>query len=156
MWSAMVAMILLSLTALTAHIMYDLQVLTFNFSFFLFCTIFHSFLKIYAFCINHLWIASLPLPYNPNAIYEMLLPTFIPTPVLVTTMVGLVITPLQQTHPSVFLLSPSTHLHRHKHGTALATVSHLKETVTMVGVPYIIYLILCFQKHEYVVNAPRG
>lgn len=78
----------------------------------------------------------------------MLLPTFIPTPVLITTVVGLVITPLQQTHPSVFLLSPSTHLHRHKHGITLATVSHLKETVTMVGVLYIIYLILCFQKQR--------
>lgn len=38
-----------------------------------------------------------------------------------------------QTQPSFSLLSPSTHLHRHKHGTTLATVFHLKETVTMVG-----------------------
>lgn len=39
----MVTMILLSLTALTAHIMSDLQVLTYNLSFFLFCTTFLSF-----------------------------------------------------------------------------------------------------------------
>ena len=68
----MVTMILL--TAFTVHVMYDLQVLTYNFSFFLFCTIFHSFLKNYTFYINHLWITSLSLPYDPNAIYEMLLP----------------------------------------------------------------------------------
>lgn len=40
---------------------------------------------------------------------------------------------LLQTQPSFSLLSPSTNLHRHKHGTTLATVFHLQETVTMVG-----------------------
>lgn len=47
----MVTIILLSLTALTAHIMYDMQVLTYNFSFSLFCTIFHSFSKIMHFIL---------------------------------------------------------------------------------------------------------
>lgn len=40
---------------------------------------------------------------------------------------------LLQTQPSFSLLSPSTNLRRHKHGTALATAFHLKGTVTMVG-----------------------
>lgn len=151
----MVTMILLSLTALTAHIMSDLQVLTYNLSFFLFCT---TFLSFFSSKITHfVWITfELHLHCHATLMPYMqccCLPSS-PTPVL--TPHGLAVTPLQQTHPSVFLLSPSTHLHRHKHGTALATVYHLKETVTMVGVPYIIYLILCFQKTQYAANVPCG
>lgn len=155
----MVTMILLSLTGLTAHAMYSLQVLTYNFSLFLFCTICHSFLqkkKIMHFVLItfelHLHHCHTTLmPYM-----KCCCPPFSPHPGPYTTVVGLAVTPLQQTHPSVFLLSPSTHLHRHKHGTTLATVYHLKETVTMVGVPRIIYLILCFRKLQYMENVPCG
>lgn len=48
---------------------------------------------------------------------------------------------LLQTQPSFSLLSPSTNLRRHKHGTSLATVFRLKETLTMVGA---LSLLQCF------------
>lgn len=76
--SVTVAMIFLRLTALTAYIMYNLQVLTLNFSFFLFCApSFILFFQNYTFYINYIWMASSSLPCNPNTTYEMLLPPLV-------------------------------------------------------------------------------
>lgn len=70
-------------------------------------------------------------PYNPYAICECCCPFGFSWSLCNYTRTGSLT--LQQTQPSLFLLSPSTNSHRHKHGTALATVFHQKETVTMVG-----------------------
>lgn len=81
-------------------------------------------------CKPHI-MESTSFPYEPHATCEMLRPPPGFPWSLCNCPPGSLA--LLQTQPSFSLLSPSTNLRRHKHGTALATAFHLKGTVTMVG-----------------------